>query len=158
MKAALAVDVGYVLGRRRKKRMARVLAAAAMAGGPGGLGGAASRRDMTMPGPAQITPRPGERAGTVRGDLPGAGRLPLPRRSAAGSNRWRDPPHERAGLVRDPGAAVTGPGERSRPVPVRQPGARGGATARRQAVNTARGRGTDSTSAKTVTRLPGRSQ
>ena len=38
---ALALGVGYVLGRRRKMRLTTMLAVAAAAGGAGGAGGAA---------------------------------------------------------------------------------------------------------------------
>ena len=61
MHAALALNVGYLLSRRRTRRMAGVLAAAA----------AASSRIESPTGP----------------------------------------PHERAALVSDPGAAVTRPGQ-----------------------------------------------
>ena len=47
MQAVLALSVGYLLGWRRT---ATVLAAAAVAGCLSGLGGAAVRRGMKMPG------------------------------------------------------------------------------------------------------------
>jgi hypothetical protein len=46
--AALALGVGYVLGRRRKLRMTTMLAAAAATGGAGSLGGVAFRRGLKM--------------------------------------------------------------------------------------------------------------
>ena len=55
MQAALPLSVGYLLGSRRTRSMATVLTAAAAAGCLGGMGGAALRRGMKMPGPAQAT-------------------------------------------------------------------------------------------------------
>lgn len=71
MHAALALSVGYLVGRRHTSRIATVLAAAAAAGCLDGLGSAAVRRGMTTPGPAQV---PGK-ASAQPGNLPGAGRL-----------------------------------------------------------------------------------
>lgn len=130
MQAALALSVGYLLGRRRTRRIAAVLAAAA-AGCLGGLGGAALSRGMTIPGPALA-------AGTAAarlGDLPGAGTAAA---TAVASNQigsLTGPPHERAGPVRDPGAAVTRPvqagaGETARNAPRRGRTAAGGDSAR----------------------------
>jgi hypothetical protein len=113
--AALALGVGYVLGRRRKMRMTTVLAAAAATGGLGGLGGAALRRGVKMLGSTEalgkVAPQLGELADTVRGDLLSAGKAAA---TAAVSNRIEsltDSLHDRAELVRDPGAAVSGAGE-----------------------------------------------
>lgn len=130
MHAALALSVGYLLGRPRTRRMASVLAAAAAAGC---LGGAALRRGMTTPGPA---PAPGK-AAAQPGDLPSAGTAAA---TAVTSNRIGSPtgpPHERTALVRDPALLSPGPARR---VPVRQPGTHGAATARRQAAQARGGR------------------
>jgi hypothetical protein len=107
---ALALGVGYVLGRRRKMRMTTVLAVAAATGGLGGLGGAALRRGLKMAGSSELlgrfTPQLGELADTVRDDLMDAGKAAA---TAAVTNRLEsltDSLHERADLVRDPGAAA----------------------------------------------------
>jgi hypothetical protein len=115
---ALALGVGYVLGRRRKMRTATLLAAAAATGGVGGLTGALVRRGMKMLGSTEalskVAPQVGEIADTVRGDL-----LTVAKAAAteAVSNRvgsLSDSLHERAELVRNPGAAVAGAGEAAR--------------------------------------------
>jgi hypothetical protein len=103
---ALALGVGYVLGRRRKMRMTTVLAVAAATGGLGGLGGAALRRGLKMAGSSELLGRLGELADTVRDDLMDAGKAAA---TAAVTNRLEsltDSLHERADLVRDPGAAA----------------------------------------------------
>jgi hypothetical protein len=116
--AALAVGVGYVLGRRRKMRLATILAAAAATGGLGGLGGMALRRGMSMLGSTEalgkFAPQLGELADTVRSDLMDAGKAAA---TAAVSNRIEsltDSLHERAELVRDPGTAVREGGQTAR--------------------------------------------
>jgi len=116
--AALAIGVGYVLGRRRKMRMATVMAAAAATGGLGTLGGAALRRGMKMLGSTEalgkFAPQLGELADTVRTDLMDAGKAAA---TAALTNRIEsltDSLHDRAEVMRDPGAAVSGAGKAAR--------------------------------------------
>src|SRR5260221_2759930 len=74
---ALALGVGYVLGRRRKMRMTTMLAVAAATAGLGGVGGGALRRCMKMLRSAealgQISPHLTDVVHTRRGDLPAAG-------------------------------------------------------------------------------------
>jgi hypothetical protein len=113
--AALALGVGYLLGRRHKMRMATMLAAAAATGRVGGLGGAALRRGAKMLGSTEtlgkFAPQLGELAETVRGDLVDAGKAAA---TAAITNRIEsltDSLHERAEMVRDPGSTVTGAGK-----------------------------------------------
>ena len=132
--AALALGVGYVLGRRRKMRMATVMAAAAATGGLGGLGGAALRRGVKMLGSTEalgkFAPQLGELADTVRGDLMDAGKAAA---TAAVTNRIEsltDSLHERAELVRDPEAAVAGAGKAARSGAGRARSAAAGATRR----------------------------
>jgi hypothetical protein len=110
--AAVALGVGYLLGRRRKMRMTTILAAGAMTGGLGALGGGLLRRGAKMLGSTEalgtMAPQLGELADTVRGDLLDAGKAAA---TAAVSNRLEsltDSLHERAELVRDPGAAAAG--------------------------------------------------
>jgi hypothetical protein len=50
MQAALALGLGYLLGRRRKMRRTTMLAVGAATGSVGSLGGAALRRGMKMLG------------------------------------------------------------------------------------------------------------
>lgn len=132
--AALALGVGYVLGRRRKMRMTTVLAAAAATGGLGGLGGMALRRGAKMLGSSEalgkFAPQLGELADTVRSDLMDAGKSAA---TAALTNRIEsltDSLHERAELVRDPEAAVTGAGKAARSGAGRARSAAAGATRR----------------------------
>lgn len=114
---AVALGAGYLLARRRKTRMTTMLAAAAAAGGLG-LGGAALRRGVKTLGSSEavgkVAPQLGEIADMVRGDLLTAGRAAA---IAAVSNRIEslsDSLHERAELVRDPGAAAAGADEDAR--------------------------------------------
>ncbi|HEX3489153.1 MAG TPA: hypothetical protein VHU92_07410 [Streptosporangiaceae bacterium] len=114
--AAVAIGVGYVLGRRRKMRLATLLVAAAATGGMGGIGGAALRRGAKMLGSAdllgKVAPQLGDIAGTVRGDLLDAGKAAA---AAAVNNRLEsltDSLHERAEMIRDPAAAEDETGDR----------------------------------------------
>ena len=116
--AALAVGAGYLLGRRRKMRLATMLAAGAATGGLGSLGGKALQRGIKMLGSSEalgkFAPQLGELADTVRGDLIDAGKAAA---TAAVSNRIEsltDSLHERAEVVRDPGAAAGKAGKAAR--------------------------------------------
>jgi hypothetical protein len=116
--AALAIGAGYLLGRRRKMRLAAMLAAGAATGGLGSLGGKALQRGIKMLGSTEalgkFAPQLGELADTVRGDLIDAGKAAA---TAAVNNRIEsltDSLHERAEFVRDPGAAVGGAGKAAR--------------------------------------------
>jgi hypothetical protein len=109
MRAATAIGVGYVLGRRKKFRTATLLAAATAAGGTA-VGGPILRRGMKMLGDTEavgkVAPQLGELAGTVRGDLIGAGKAAA---TAAVGNRidaLTDSLHERAERLLNPEAAV----------------------------------------------------
>jgi hypothetical protein len=111
---ALALGVGYVLGRRRKMRLTMMLAAAAATGGLGGVGGGALRRGMNMLGSTEalgkVSPQLAEIVDTVRGDLLDAGKAAA---VAAATNRigsLSDTLHERAQSIREPAEAM---GERA---------------------------------------------
>jgi hypothetical protein len=113
--AALALGVGYVLGRRRKFRMATVMAIATVTGGLGGLGPAALRRGAKYLGSTDIAgalgPQVGEIVSTIRGELLDAGKAAA---AAAVSNRIEslsDNLHDRADALKNPEAAVAGAGE-----------------------------------------------
>jgi hypothetical protein len=109
--AALAIGAGYLLGRKRKMRMTTMLAAAAATGGGGGLAGIALRRGMKMLGStemlAKFAPQLGELADTVRGDLVDAGKAAATAAVSSRISSMTDSLHERAELVRNPGAAAT---------------------------------------------------
>ena len=110
--AALAVGAGYLLGRRRKMKLAAIVAAGAATGGLGGLGGGLLRRGMKMLGSTEalgkVAPQLGDLAEAVRGDLIDAGKAAA---TAAVTNRIEsltDSLHERAELIREPGEAAAG--------------------------------------------------
>lgn len=132
--AALALGVGYVLGRRRKMRMTTVLAAAAATGGLGGLGGAALRRGAKMLGSTEalgkFAPQLGELADTVRSDLMDAGKSAATAALTSRIESLTDSLHERAEMVREPGAAVAGAGKAARSGAGRARSAAAGATRR----------------------------
>jgi hypothetical protein len=109
MRAATAIGVGYLLGRRKKFRTATLMAAATAVGGTT-VGGLVLRRGMKMLGSTEalnkIAPQLGELTETVRGDLLGAGKAAA---SAAVSNRvdaLTDTLHGRAERMRNPEAVV----------------------------------------------------
>jgi hypothetical protein len=111
-RAAVAIGVGYVLGRRRKMRLATVLAVGAATGGIGALGGSALRRGAQALGSSdalgKLGPQFGEIADTVRGDLVAAGKAAA---VAAVTNRvdaLTDSLHERAESIRNPAASAAG--------------------------------------------------
>jgi hypothetical protein len=111
---AVAIGVGYILGRRRKWRKATILAVAAATGGLGGLSSAAVKRGLQYLGSTDIGDRLGpqvsEVVSTVRGDLLDAGKAAA---TAAVSNRidsLSDTLHDRAERVKNPEAAVAGAG------------------------------------------------
>lgn len=110
MRAAAAIGIGYVLGRRRKFRTAAMMAAGMSVGGTA-VGSLALKRGMKMLGSAdavqKVAPQLGELADTVRGDLVTAGKAAA---TAAVSNRvdaLTDSIHDRAERVRNPAATVT---------------------------------------------------
>lgn len=107
---ALALGVGYVLGRRRKMRLTTMLAIGAATGGIGSVGGAAIKRGMKMLGSTEalgkVAPQLGEIADTVRGDLLDAGKAAA---VAVATNRigsLTDSLHEHAQRIREPAGAV----------------------------------------------------
>jgi hypothetical protein len=110
--AALALGVGYILGRRRKMRITTMLAVGAATGGIGGVGGTAVKRGMKMLGSTgalgKVAPQLGEIADTVRGDLLDAGKAAA---VAVATNRigsLTDSLHEHAQRIREPAGAAAG--------------------------------------------------
>jgi hypothetical protein len=113
--AALALGVGYVLGRRRKMRLATMLALGAATGGLGRLGPAALRRGAKYLGSTDIAgalgPQVGEIVSTVRGDLLDAGKAAAAAAVSSRIESLSDNLHDRADALRNPEAAVAGAGE-----------------------------------------------
>jgi hypothetical protein len=111
---ALAVGVGYLLGRRRKMRMATMIAAGAAAGGIGGLGPAVLKRGAKMLSSTDIagklSPQVNEIVNTVRGDLLDAGKAAAATAVTSRMDSLTDSLHERAEAFRNPEAAVAGAG------------------------------------------------
>jgi hypothetical protein len=111
---ALAVGVGYILGRRRKMRMATMIAAGAAAGGIGGLGPAVLKRGAKMLASTDIagkfSPQVNEIVNTVRGDLLDAGKAAAATAVTSRMDSLTDSLHERAEAFRNPEAAVAGAG------------------------------------------------
>jgi hypothetical protein len=113
--AALALGVGYILGRRRKMRLATMLALGAATGGIGRLGPAAVRRGAKYLGSTDIAgalgPQVGEIVSTIRGDLLDAGKAAAATAVSSRIESLSDNLHERAETLRSPEAAVAGAGE-----------------------------------------------
>jgi hypothetical protein len=111
---ALAVGVGYVLGRRRKMRTATMIALGAATGGIGGLGPAVLKRGAKMLGSTDIAgtfgPQVNEIVSTVRGDLLDAGKAAATTAVSSRIDSLSDSLHERAETFRNPEAAVAGAG------------------------------------------------
>lgn len=129
IRAAVAIGVGYVLGRRRKMRVATVLAVGAATGGIAGLGGSALKRGAQALGSTdalgKLGPQFGEIADTVRGDLVDAGKAAAVAAVSGRIDALTDSLHDRAESLRNPAAAageaaqgagdtVRGAGERGR--------------------------------------------
>lgn len=108
-RAAVALSIGYVLGRRKKLRMAAILAAATAVGGQP-IAGMAMKRAMKMLGSTdligKLPPQLGDITDTLRGDLLPAGKAAA---GAAVSNRIDSVTsslHNRAERLRNPAETV----------------------------------------------------
>jgi hypothetical protein len=134
-RAATALTVGYMLGRRRKFRTAAVMAAASAVGGTT-VSGVLMKRGMKMLGSTnaltKIAPQLSEITDTVRGDLITAGKAAITNAAAGRVDALTDSIHERAERVRNPGAVVAEGAERA------QDTARGASRAASAAGGTAR--------------------
>jgi hypothetical protein len=108
-RAAVALGVGYVLGRRRKLRAATVLAAATAVGGMS-IGGLVMRRGAEMVVKSgvmdKVPPQVSDLADVVRGDLLTAGKAAVTSAVSGRLDSVTDSLHDRAERLRDPGAAV----------------------------------------------------
>jgi hypothetical protein len=114
-RTALAIGVGYALGRRRKMRMATVLAMAAATGGIGGLGPAALKRGVKLLGSTDLagslSPQVTEIVETLRGDLLDAGKAAATAAMSSRIDSLSDSLHDRAETLRNPEAVVSDAGE-----------------------------------------------
>ncbi len=106
-RAATAIAVGYLLGRRKKLRTATLMAAGTAVGGA--AAGKALRQGMKKAGSAEalgkVTPQLGEVSKTLRGELVTAGKAAA---TAAVNNRvdaLTESIHQRAERLRTPQAA-----------------------------------------------------
>ena len=107
---ALAVGVGYILGRRRKMRVATMLAVGAATGGLGSLGPAVLKRGAKYLGSTDIAgdlgPAVTDIVSTVRGDLLEAGKAAAAAAVTSRIDSLSDNLRDRAETLRNPEAAV----------------------------------------------------
>jgi hypothetical protein len=112
---ALAIGVGYVLGRRRKMRVATALALGAATGGLGKLGPLALKRAGKYLGSTEIGGALGSQVGEItsiiRGDLLDAGKAAATAAVSGRIESLSDTLHDRAETLRNPEAAVAGASE-----------------------------------------------
>jgi hypothetical protein len=112
---ALALGVGYILGRRRKMRLATMLALGAATGGAAKLGPAALRQGTKYLGKTDIAgalgPQVTEIVNTVRGELLDAAKGAAAAAVTSRVDSLSDNLHERAETLRNPEAAVGKAGE-----------------------------------------------
>jgi hypothetical protein len=106
---ALALGVGYILGRRRKMRLATMLALGAATGGAAKLGPAALRQGTKYLGKTDIAgalgPQVTEIVNTVRGELLDAAKGAAAAAVTSRVDSLSDNLHERAETLRNPEAA-----------------------------------------------------
>jgi hypothetical protein len=112
---ALALGVGYILGRRRKMRLTTMLALGAATGGAAKLGPAALRQGTKYLGKTDIAgalgPQVTEIVNTVRGELLDAAKGAAAAAVTSRVDSLSDNLHERAETLRNPEAAVGKAGE-----------------------------------------------
>jgi hypothetical protein len=112
---ALALGVGYILGRRRKMRLATMLALGAATGGAARLGPAAMRQGGKYLGKTDIAgalgPQVTEIVDTVRGELLDAAKVAAAAAVTSRIDSLSDNLHERAEALKNPEAAVGKVGE-----------------------------------------------
>src|SRR5215469_8722298 len=112
---ALALGVGYILGRNRKMRLATMLAIGAATGGAAKLGPAALRQGTKYLGKTDIAgalrPQVTEIVNTVRGELLDAAKGAAAAAVTSRVDSLSDNLHERAETLRNPEAAVGKAGE-----------------------------------------------
>jgi hypothetical protein len=112
---ALAVGVGYVLGRRRKMRLATMLALGAATGGLGSLGPAVLKRGAKYLGSTDIAgdlgPAVTDIVSTIRGDLLDAGKAAAAAAVTSRIDSLSDNLHDRAETLRNPEAVAEEAGQ-----------------------------------------------
>lgn len=114
--AALTLGVGYLLGRRRKRKLAIMLGTATLAGTSSGPAGQILRRGTKMAvsrlGSAgalgKVSPQLGEITGIIRGDLLDAGKAAASTAVTSRIESLSDQLHDRADTLRNPVAEVAG--------------------------------------------------
>jgi len=110
VQTALALGVGYILGRRRKMRLATMLAIGAATGGAAKLGPAALRQGTKYLGKTDIAgalgPQVTEIVNTVRGELLDAAKGAAAAAVTSRVDSLSENLHERAETLRNPEAAV----------------------------------------------------
>src|SRR5215475_13168755 len=115
---ALALGVGYILGRNRKMRLATMLAIGAATGGAAKLGPAALRQGTKYLGKSDIAgalgPQVTEIVNTVRGELLDAAKGAATAAVTSQIDSLSDNLHERAETLRNPEAAVGKAGRKLR--------------------------------------------
>lgn len=111
---ALAVAAGYLLGRRRKMRLAMMLGGAAMTGGLGGVPGQLLRRGAGLLGSAdvlgKVSPELGEVGSMITGELVPVGKAAARTAVTGRINALSDRVHERAEALRNPEQGQPGGG------------------------------------------------
>jgi len=112
---ALALGVGYILGRNRKMRLATMLAIGAATGGAAKLGPAALRQGTKYLGKTDIAgalgPQVNEIVSTVRGELLDAAKGAAAAAVTSRIDTLSESLHDRAETLRNPEAAVGKVGE-----------------------------------------------
>jgi len=115
VQTALALGVGYILGRHRKMRLATMLAVGAATGGAAKLGPAAMRQGAKYIGKTDIAgalgPQVTEIVNTVRGELLDAAKGAAAAAVTSRVDSLSENLHERAETLRNPEAAVAKVGD-----------------------------------------------
>ena len=115
VQTALALGVGYILGRRRKMRLATMLALGAATGGAARLGPIAMRQGAKYLGKTDIAgalgPQVTEIVNTVRGELLDAAKGAATAAVTSRIDSLSDNLHDRAETLKNPEAAVDKAGE-----------------------------------------------
>ena len=114
VQAALAIGVGYALGRRRKMRLATMVAVGAATGGVGRFGPVAMRRGAEYLGSKKLADALGPQVGeqvtdivsTIRGELLDASKAAALAAVSGRIESLSDSLHDRAETLRNPGTAA----------------------------------------------------
>lgn len=122
---AVAIAAGYLLGRRKKSRLALMLGTAALTGRVGGAGGQLIKAGSKVLGSnetlAKAAPGLGEVGGLIRGDLTNVAKRAAATAISAQINALSDQLRERADSIREGTAGRPGAGEEPDEVAEDQP-------------------------------------